>query len=175
MFRKIVVGWMVSVCLAAAANASLINAAADSLDRDPARDNLQVCEDPSCGVGPGGVLCAACQMFRGALASLPRDGIQRKGSIIEHGVILETIADDPETRELLWEIAVARNEILESVHRGQAVPLCAACRANVDAFSELQIIVQRIPMGVLQVYTSSSPEMVSLLQAMVLAEQESPL
>lgn len=131
-----------------------------------------VCEEPTCNE-PG--VCAACDLFQAALAHLPESAVQYEGVILENGAALVAKSASPAIRDMLWNVTLARNEILELARRGAPVHLCAACRATVLAFIDIHIEVQRHPEGVMLLYTSSNPDLVRLLQALVLGGSELPL
>jgi hypothetical protein len=133
----------------------------------------QVCEEVACC--SDSTTCAACGLFHAAMSNLPDDAIEYEGLMLENGAALLVSTATAEAQNVIWQVAVARNEILQLARRGAPIELCPACAANVRSFADIQIDVQRVAEGVLLLYTSSDPEIVRLLQAMVVLGRELPL
>ena len=160
--------FFIRMAIAAAVFCSALPVRAQERAREP-----RVCEDVACA--SDSVTCAACGLFRAAMHNLPDDAIEYEGLIIENGAALLVSTATAEAQNILWQVSVARNEILQLARRGAPIELCAACAANVRSFADIQIDVQRVPEGVLLLYTSSDPEIVRLLQAMLVLGRELPL
>ena len=160
--------FFIPVAVAAAVLCSALPVHAQESTPEP-----QVCEDVTCC--SDSTTCAACGLFHTAMHSLPDDAIEYEGLVIENGAALLVSSATAEAQDVIWQVSVARNEILQLARRGAPIELCPACAANVRSFADIQIDVQRVPEGVLLLYTSSDPEIVRLLQAMLVLGRELPL
>ena len=138
-------------------------------------DAGSVCESPRCSATDGSESCTACRIWDYALTGLEEDRVVFESRIVENGVVLRATSTDHKVQQLLWTVSVARHQILEVLRHGGRVPLCAACHANVEAFAEIEVGTSRLADGVLLMYTSSNPEIVGALHAMVLAGSDLPL
>lgn len=133
------------------------------------------CESPRCSAVDGDETCTACRVWDYVSAGVNEDTVAFETRIVENGVVLRITAQDAHVQQLLWTVSVARHQILEILRRGGRVPLCAACHANVQAFAEVEVGASRLPEGVLLMYTSSNPDIVGALHAMLLSGQDLPL
>jgi hypothetical protein len=113
--------------------------------------------------------CAACRLWDTAMAGVPVDAVTFEALEIPDGVLLRATSLDPQVQTTLWNACTQRQHLLEMLQRREAVPLCAPCQANLDAFASLRIDALRLPDGVLLLYTSTDPEVVHRLQSMVSA------
>jgi hypothetical protein len=158
--------------VAAAAAAALLfgSPPAGAQERAPAP---QVCEEAACCSDT--TTCAACGLYHTAMRHLPAESIEYEGLMLENGAALLVSTATAEAQNVIWQVSVARNEILQLARRGAPIQLCAACAANARSFADIQIDVQRVPEGVLLLYTSSDPEIVRLLQTMLVLGRELPL
>jgi hypothetical protein len=134
-----------------------------------------VCEAPRCSAVDGDETCTACRVWDYASAGLDENTLTFESRIIENGVVLRATSQDVQVQQLLWTVSVARHQVLEILRGGGRVPLCAPCHANVQAFAEVEVGASRLPDGVLLMYTSSNPDIVGALHAMLLSGQDMPL
>jgi hypothetical protein len=143
--------------------------------RTPQFPEWQACDVPECHAVDSNQPCVACRMWDLAETAFGEDAITVEPHVVDHGVALRVVSKDVHVQETLWSASVARAQMLEMVRRGDHVPLCAACRANIRAFGALDIGAQRTADGVLLVYTSADPDIVRALHAMVGDGREVPL
>lgn len=136
---------------------------------------LPICEDRRCGTAMTQDACEACSLYRQVMSPLHMEQIHYHGFLVEGGVALRATSQDPEVQGQLFAVAMARNEILQRVHEGEAINLCDPCRANAGSFMDVQFGVERIPEGVILSYTSSRDDLVALLQVMLLNGHDLPL
>jgi hypothetical protein len=111
--------------------------------------------------------CAVCRAWDAAMKGVPQDQVSLEAHTVENGVVLRATSLIPKVRAAIWSMTAQRQQLLESLHQGQDVPLCPSCRANLRAFDELRIDSVRLPDGVVLLYTSNQPEVVRRLQEMV--------
>jgi len=104
--------------------------------------------------------CAACRVAL-AGAFLSDQHVQLESRRLDNGVALRFTSQDSAVRDQLWKATLARGEMVEALRTGgDQVSLCDHCRARRDVLADLQIAAQRIPEGVVVVYTSARPEVV---------------
>ena len=127
------------------------------------------CQTSECRAVGSEEACTACRMWDRAANRWPDDAVLFAATIIDGGIALRVTSEDPVIQESLWNVATARQRLLELARRGERVPLCAPCLANVQAFEELRLETLRLPDGVLVHYTSENPYLVLLLQELVLS------
>ena len=135
----------------------------------------QICEDSRCGTSLTQDSCDACSLYRQTMDSERLSQVDFHGFLIERGVALRATSRLPDIQNQLFSVAVARNDILQTVHEGGEVELCEPCEANARTFLDVQFVVERIPDGVILSYTSSRDDLVELLQVMLLNGSELPL
>ena len=133
------------------------------------------CEDSRCGTAMTQDACVACSLYRQVMSPLHLEQVQYYGFLIEGGVALRATSQLPEIQGELFAVAMARNEILQRVHEGTEIDLCAPCRTNARSFVDVQFGVERIPEGVILSYTSSRDDLVELLRVMLLNGHDLPL
>ncbi len=113
--------------------------------------------------------CAVCRVWDGTMAGVPEAALDLDARPVQNGVVLRATSTDAGTQRALWQVSAERQELLEQLRRGNAIPLCADCRANVTAFETLRIDMRRLPDGVLLLYTSTDPQVVRRLHALIAA------
>jgi len=128
-------------------------------------------ESPWSHEGPASP-CAACRMAMRSGAALNDQTIRLESRRLDNGVALRFTSPDPGVRDQLWKATLMRGEMVEALRTGSQVSLCDPCRARRDSLTDLQIAAQRIPEGVVVVYTSARPEVVRDL--MHLLEEANP-
>ena len=105
--------------------------------------------------------CAACRVALQSGAFLNDQHVQLESRRLDNGVALRFTSQDSAVRDQLWKATLARGEMVEALRTGgDQVNLCGHCRARRDVLADLQIAAQRIPEGVVVVYTSARPEVV---------------
>lgn len=116
--------------------------------------------------------CAACRMATQSGSALNNQAVQLESRRLDNGVALRFTSPDAGIRDQLWKATLLRGEMVEALRSGSQVSLCAPCKVRRDALTDLQIAAQRIPEGVVVVYTSARPEVVRDL--MHLLEEANP-
>jgi len=104
--------------------------------------------------------CAACRMAMQSGSVLSDLTIRLESRPLENGVALRFTSADAGVRDQLWKATLIRGEMVEALRTGNEVSLCDHCRARRDVLADLQVAAQRIPEGVVVVYTSTRPEVV---------------
>lgn len=111
--------------------------------------------------------CAVCRVWDGTMAGVPEEALSLDARPVQNGVVLRATSNDPDTQKVLWQVSSQRQALLERLQRGGAIPLCAACQANVAAFETLRIELLILPDGVLLLYTSTDPQVVRRLHTLI--------
>ncbi len=104
--------------------------------------------------------CAACRMAMQSVSILNDQTIRLESRPLDNGVALRFTSEDAGVREQLWKATLVRGEMVEALRTGNQVSLCGHCKTRRDVLADLQIAAQRIPEGVVVVYTSARPEVV---------------
>ena len=119
--------------------------------------------------------CTVCRLAAATTGKLPVTAFHIEGSATLNGAALRLVSTDPAVREALWQATVARGELLSALRSGADLELCPSCRDRRATLADLDISAQRIPQGVLLVYTSSSPAVVQQIHTVVDAGRDGPL
>jgi hypothetical protein len=106
-------------------------------------------------------VCAACRVALHSGSFLNDQHVRLESRRLDNGVALRFTSEDAGVRDQLWKATLARGEMVEALRAGgDRVELCDQCRTRRDVLTDLQISAQRIPEGVVVVYTSTRPEVV---------------
>ena len=119
--------------------------------------------------------CTVCRLAAATTGNLPASAYHIEGSATVNGAALRLVSTDPAVREALWQATIARGELMAALRSGTELELCPSCRDRRATLADLDISAQRIPQGVLLVYTSSSPTVVQQIHTVVDAGRDAPL